>query len=425
MVMIAFLFKGLLRDRSRSLFPILITGSGVAITVLMFAWVSGILNETIETTARFKAGHLKVRTRALNQQQYPNIMELVLTDAGKIQTQLETEFPQVTWKSRIQFGGLMDIPDENGETIAQAPVAGLGIDLMSRDRSEIENLNLSKALAKGNLPQQSGDILLSDDLFEKLGLRLGQSVTYIGSDMNGSMVFYNFRISGTVRFGIKAMDRGAMIASLEDMQDTLDMQDATTEIFGFFKDGFYHAEQASRIRNAFNDSQSATGLFAPVMIRLEDQDNMGDILSYMDVMFSAILIIFIFVISLVLWNAGLMNGIRRYGEIGVRLAIGESKTHLYWSLIIEALILGIVSYILGTAVGLIPAYYLQVHGVDFSAFTQSADLMMSNVMRARITPIIFWIGIIPGVIAPFIGASISGIGIFKRETAELFKELEA
>ncbi len=422
--MIAFLFKGLLRDRSRSLFPILITGSGVAITVLTFAWVSGILNETIETTARFRAGHLKVRTNALNEQQYPNIMELVLTDAGKIKNQLEAEFPHLTWKSRIQFGGLMDVPDKNGETIAQAPVAGLGIDLMSKDRSEIKHLNLGKALAKGNLPQKSGEILLSDDLFEKLGLRLGQSVTYIGSDMNGSMVFYNFKISGTVRFGIKAMDRGAMIASLEDMQDTLDMQDATTEIFGFFKDGFYHAEQASRIRASFNDSQKATGPFAPVMVRLEDQDNMGEMLSYMNAMFSAILIIFIFVISLVLWNAGLMNGIRRYGEIGVRLAIGESKSHLYWSLIIEALILGIVSYILGTAAGLIPSYYLQVHGVDFSAFTQNADFMMSNVMRARITPINFWIGIVPGVIAPFIGAAISGIGIFKRETAELFKELE-
>ncbi len=423
--MISFIFKGLLRDRSRSLFPILITGAGVAVTVLVFAWVNGLLNDVLESSARFKTGHLKVQTRALKEQRHANIMELVLTGSGKIQERLEREFPRLIWKQRIQFGGLLDIPDEKGETKAQAPVFGLGIDLISPGTPEIDHLNLHKSLVKGKLPQEPGEILLSDDLFNKLSLKLDRPVTLISSDMNGSMMFYNFRITGTVRFGIKAMDRGAMIADLADMQDALNMADATTEIFGFFRDGFYHKELIPGTKQAFNQSyQGTTDIFAPVMIGLEDQDDMGKLLEYMNTVFSAILAIFIFVISIVLWNAGLMNGIRRYGEIGVRLAIGESKFHLYWSLIIEAVILGLISYVLGTALGLIPAYYLQVHGVDASAFNQTSSYMMSNTMRARITPINFWIGIIPGVFAPFIGAAISGIGIFRRETAQLFKELE-
>lgn len=423
--MISFLFKGLLRDRSRSLFPILITSAGVAVTVLVFAWVGGILNDTIEMSARFKTGHLKVQTRALMEKRYPNIMELVLTDSGKIRQHLETEFPDLIWKQRIQFGGLLDIPDNNGETVAQAPVLGLGIDILSPGTPEIDHLNLEKALIKGELPRSRRDILLSDDLFEKLPVKLGQPVTLISSDMNGSMTFYNFRITGTVRFGVKAMDRGAMIADLSDMQEALDMLDATTEIFGFFKDGFYHAEAVPELKQAFNRFYyKADDIFAPVMVALEDQDDMGEILSYMNTIFSAILVVFIIVISIVLWNAGLMNGIRRYGEIGVRLAIGESKVHLYWSLIIESVILGLVSYLLGTILGLLPSYYLQVYGVNIEAFMQSSSYMMSNVIRARITPVNFWIGIIPGVIAPLIGAAISGIGIFKRETAQLFKELE-
>ncbi|MBU2647575.1 FtsX-like permease family protein [bacterium] len=423
--MIRFLLKGLLRDRSRSLFPILITASGVAITVLVFAWVGGILHDTVETAARFKTGHVKVRTRALNEQRYPNIMELVLTDAGTIQRKLQTDFPRMIWKSRIQFGGLLDIPDKNGETAAQAPVAGLGADLTSPDSPEIRNLNLKQALIKGALPRQPGEILLSDALFEKLALGLGQNVTYIGSDMNGSMVFHNFTIAGTVRFGIRVMDRGAIIADLADMRQALNMMDATTEIFGFFEDGFYHPEKAAAIKTAFNSAYlAATDIFTPVMVTLEDQDDLGEMLSYMNSIFSAILIIFIFVISIVLWNAGLMNGIRRYGEIGIRLAIGESKTSLYWSMIVEAVLLGVASYLLGTILGLIPAYYLQVHGVDFGYFMQNSSYMMNNIMRARISPINFWIGIVPGVVAPFIGAVISGLAIFKRETAQLFKELE-
>jgi len=423
--MIQFLLKGLLRDRSRSLFPILITSSGVAITVLIFAWMGGLMNDMVETSARFSAGHLKVQTRALKEQRYPNVMELVLTDSKRIQEKLNSDYPRLTWKSRIQFGGLLDIPDKNGETEAQAPVVGMGVDLTSPDPSEIHNLNLNKALVKGALPQKSGDILLSDNLFEKLGLSLRQKVTLIGSDMNGSMVFYNFNISGTVRFGIKQMDRGAMIADIKDIRQALNMMDATTEILGFYKDGFYESQKAQGVKESFNQPYtSASDIFTPIMTTLEDQGDLGEMITYIDTIYSGILMIFIFIISIVLWNAGLMNGIRRYGEIGIRLAIGESKTHLYWSLIIEALMLGLISYILGTALGLIPAYYLQVHGVDMSAFMQNSNYIMSNVMRARITPVIFWIGVIPGIFAPFIGAAISGIGIFKRETAQLFKELD-
>lgn len=424
--MIAFMFKGLLRDRSRSLFPVIITAAGVAVTVLVFAWVGGILNDVVELSARFKTGHMKVQTRALQEKRHPNIMELVLTGSGDIQRGLEKEFPGLIWKQRIQFGGLLDIPDENGDTLSQAPVAGLGVDLLSAETPEIKHLNLEKALVRGKTPRSPGEILLSEDLFEKLELKLGQAVTLISSDMNGSMAFYNFSVSGTVRFGIKAMDRGAMIADLVDMQEALNMQDATTEIFGFFRDGFYHAEQVFGLKETFNRTyQGSDDMFSPVMVALEDQDDMSLILSYMNNVFAVILVIFIFVVSIVLWNAGLMNGIRRYGEIGVRLAIGESKVHLYWSLVIEALILGIIAYLLGTILGLIPAYYLQTYGVDIGDLMQSSSYMMSNVIRARITPINFWIGIVPGVIAPFVGAAISGIGIFKRETAQLFKELEA
>ena len=41
--------------------------------------------------------------------------------------------------------------------------------------------------------------------------------------------------------------------------------------------------------------------------------------------------------SIVLWNAGLIGSLRRYGEIGVRLAFGEDKGRLYRAMIVESL----------------------------------------------------------------------------------------
>ena len=62
--MIKFLLNGLLRDRQRSLFPILIVAIGVWITVFMQAYIEGVLGDIVDSTARFATGHVKTRIRS-------------------------------------------------------------------------------------------------------------------------------------------------------------------------------------------------------------------------------------------------------------------------------------------------------------------------------------------------------------------------
>ena len=141
---------------------------------------------------------------------------------------------------------------------------------------------------------------------------------------------------------------------------------------------------------------------------------------YMPVMVS----VFVIVMSIVLWNAGLIGSLRRYGEIGVRLAMGESKGHLYRSMIGESLILGCIGTVLGTALALILSLWMQEKGINISQLMQSSTLLINDVLRSKITPASFVIGFIPGLLANVLGSSIAGIGIYKRKTAQLMKELE-
>jgi putative ABC transport system permease protein len=135
--------------------------------------------------------------------------------------------------------------------------------------------------------------------------------------------------------------------------------------------------------------------------------------------------IFVLAMSVVLWNTGLMGNIRRYGEIGVRLAMGEAKGRVYRSMIGESLILGLFGSLIGTALGLVLAYVLQANGINFGSLFEKATLLMSTSMRARVTPVSFIIGFVPGLLATLAGALIAGLGIFKRQTSRLLKELEA
>lgn len=424
--MIKFLFKGVIRDKSRSLFPIITVMAGVMLCVVGYSWIKGAEANMIDTSAKFNTGHVKIMSRAYAEEvdQVPNDLAYIGVDA--LIEKLQKDFAGFLWTPRIRFGGLLDIPDAQGETKAQGPVAGMAVDLYSNTGLEAEILSLEDALVRGHIPKNPGEILISEDFAVSLGVKPGDVATLISATMYGSMAITNFTISGTIRFGVAAMDRGAMIADIKDIQAALDMVDSAGEILGFFKDFVYREEIASSVTARFNALyEKEDDEFSPVMDTLRNQTGMAELLDMMSGFGSAMILIFVIAMSIVLWNAGLMGSLRRYGEIGVRLAMGETKTHLYRSMILESLIIGFIGTIFGTILGLTLSYYLQAHGIDYGSLMKNASLVLSNVMRAKVTWFSHVIGFIPGFLATFLGAAISGLGIFRRETSQLIKELEA
>jgi len=422
--MIRFIFKGLLRDKQRSLLPVIVVIIGVWLTVLLQTLMTGVLGDMIDFNARFVTGHLKVMTRAYAERvdQTPNDLALVQTD--QIMQNLNREFPDLEWIERIRFGGLIDAPDDKGETRSQGPAVGWGIDLLSPSSKEIQRMNIQKALVSGTLPTQAGEVLLSDQFARKLRVVPGDRVTLLGSTMNGSMTVYNFKVAGTVKFGSSVLDRGALIADIKDVQIALDMTYSASEILGYFKSGKYDKLAASEDVSRFLKSSDPSDPYAPVMVTLRDQNGLASMVDYMDVISVIIISIFVMAMSLVLWNAGLLGGLRRYGEVGVRLAVGESKGHVYLSMVSESVLIGLVGSAIGSAIALSLSFWVQKHGLDVSGYLKNSSMMMPSVFRTEISPVSFYIGFIPGLFATVIGTALAGIGIYKRKTAQLFKEFE-
>lgn len=422
--MIRFLLKGLLRDRQRSLLPVIVVVIGVFLTVLMHCWITGILGDLIDFNAKFSTGHVKVMTKAYSErvEQTPN--DLALGQTEELTMALRKEYPDMEWISRIRFGGLIDAPDASGETRSQGPAVGWGIDMLTPGSKEMERLNIPSSMVRGAIPQQPGEVLLSDQFAEKLKVAPGDLVTLVGSTMYGSMTVYNFKVAGTVKFGSSILDRGAVIADIRDVQLALDMQDAASEILGYFKNNQYSQVLASATVGRFMAKYSSTDAYIPVMLTLRDQNGLSGMVDYMDVITAIFVVIFVGAMSLVLWNAGLLGGLRRYGEMGVRLAVGESKSHVYRSLLWESILIGLIGSVIGTVLGLSLSFYLQNHGFDVSKMMKNASMMLPGVFRAQVTPAAFYVGFIPGLFATVIGTALAGIGIYKRKTAQLFKELE-
>jgi putative ABC transport system permease protein len=423
--MIRFLLKGLLRDRSRSLFPMLTVFFGVFLSVFFYSFMSGVLADMVKATAHYQTGHLRVMTQAYARDANQNPNDLALIGIGKTLRALRAKYPEMTWTPRILFGGLLDIPDEKGETKTQGPVSGMAVDLFSASSPERKLLDIKKAIVQGRIPGRPGEILIGAEFAKKLKVSLMDTATLISSTMYGSMAMANFRITGTVRFGIAAMDRAAIFADISDIQSALDMHDAAGEILGFFPDDVYHDKEATRMAVSFNhEFKNPRDRFSPQMGTLPGESGLGDYLALIDSMALIIIAIFVVAMSIVLWNAGLMGSLRRYGEIGVRLAVGEDNGHIYKTLILESLMIGIFGSILGTLTGVGVSYWLQVHGLDFGFLFKNSAMMIPSVYHARVTFGSFVIGFAPGIVSTVLGTSIAGIGIYKRQTSQLFKELE-
>lgn len=423
--MIKFIIKGILRDKSKSIIPIAVISVGVMVTVMMSGFLEGIFSDVINQNAKLDTGHVKIMTKpyAENKEQLPN--DLALLEINELIDSLNLNYPDLIWTPRIKFGGIMDVPDASGNTKSQGPGMGLAMSIQNKESGELQRLQLKKSLNKGRLPERSGEIILSDDYATKLNISPGEKITFFGTTMEGSMVFQSFEMTGTVRFGSPLMDKGTFIIDISDAQNMLDMENGTGELLGYFKDNRYDDQKALIISENFNTKfNESKDEYAPMMLTLKDQNGLRESLDMGDAFSGIFIFIFILAMSLVLWNTGLIGGLRRYNEFGIRLALGESKNNVFKLLLIEASVIGTIGSIIGTILGVIFCYYLQEVGIDISEDTANSTIIMPSVMRAYVTPNLFFIGFIPGLFSMLFGTALAGRGIYKRETARLFKELE-
>ena len=425
--MIKFLTKGLLRDRSRSLFPVLVITLTVTLVIFTIGFMKGVMNNLLLDTAVILTGHEKIITRAYNEESQLMPNDLALLDVDQLIHDLNQDYPDFFWSPRITFAGLLDVPDENGETKSQGPVIAFGIDFFSDKSRQVEIWKLESSLVSGKLPENRNDALISSKLANQLNLSAGESVTFIGSTMDNAFTTYNFNVSGTFNLRKGQTDKQMMLVDLSGARLALDMDNAASAIFGFTHSLYYDDESAVTLRTDYNTKSDSLDIFSPFMLALRDGNQMGTMVDISEAMLAIMGGVFLVVVMVVLWNMGLMNGLRRYGEVGLRLAMGESKGQVYRSMISEAVIIGLTGTVIGTGTGLALTYYVQENGIDYTKGIEAlsnSSMVMPNIFYTQVTPDLFYIGFVPGVLATVLGTMLAGLAIYKREMAQLFKELE-
>jgi putative ABC transport system permease protein len=432
--MIRWLLTGILRDKTRSLFPFLVVTAGVGLIIALIGFLEGVFMGMIDMTAHLDTGHLRLVNRPFYEEEHLNPIDRALSGQSAFAAWLkQNSSPEIEWTPRIRWGAIIDVPDAQGETRAQTVALGIAVDLTSPHSPEWQRLALEKSLVRGGLPTRPHEILVGWLLAKDLKLQPGDTVTLIGQTFDGGLAVDNYRVSGLIRFGIFAMDKKMVISRLEDAQFTFYMEDKVTDWLGFFPrrvpfDNYQtHARDIGERLKTLK-AQSPAGWAHdddPMLLSVSDQRNIAEIYDKYLLVRRIIVSVFTLILSLVLWNAGLLNGIHRYGEMGLRLALGETQGGVVFSFACEAFLIGVFGTAAGSLLGGGVVYYLQEVGVNMGDSFAQTGLMLSDVVRGRLTAEAFIYGAVPGLTASVLGALVANVAVFRRSEANLFRELEA
>ena len=432
--MIAFLFRGILRDKSRFLFPFSIVAIGVTLVITLVGFMEGVFMGMIDMTANLDAGHLRLVNKPFYDEEHLRPLDRSLAAQSETLNWLKKNSPEKTrWSPRIRWGALLDVPDKNGDTVSQTPIVGMALDLKDKKSLELKRLRLEESLIDGKIPEQDKEMLMGDQLAKTLNIELNQAVTLLGQSFDGGLVMDNYRVVGLVKFGVSAMDKKMVLIDLADAQDSFYMEDMITDWLGFLP-AQYSLSDYEAIKKNMKQPLSKLIEMPPkswaeddqaILLTIRDQQNIGAIADKFNIIKGFVVGIFTFLMMLVLWNAGILNGIHRYGEMGLRLAFGESHWRVIFNTGIEGLFVGVLGTLAGCIFGGVFAWFLQEAGINMGDSFAQSGLMINDVVRARLTTGAFIQGVIPGVFASVAGNLIASIAIFKRTESNLFRELEA
>ena len=432
--MIRWILQGILRDKNRSLFPFLVVTAGVALVVFTVGFMEGIFMGMIDTTANLDTGHLRLVNKPFYDEEHLNPMDRALTSQNEIRQWLEENSdPKIQWAPRIRWGAIADVPDENGETKSQTPIIGMALDLVSPDSLELERLDLNNALIRGRLPRRPKEILLGYELARTLDVELEQMITLLGQTFDGGLATDNYKVAGLVRFGVFAMDKKMALVDLTDAQDSFYMEDMVTDMLGFFPSHVSYKEYEN-FKTELQSRLNALKLHPPkdwsqddfpIVLSVLDQRNLDNFVEVFHLVKFFFVGIVVLLMVLVLWNAGLLNGIHRYGELGLLLAMGLTHRSLVFLLGVESLFIGVLGSLAGSLIGGGVVYYLQEVGINMGDAFAQTGIMMNDIMLGRVTVESFLLGVGPGLTASVLGSLFASVALFQRSEANLFRELEA
>ncbi len=259
-------------------------------------------------------------------------LDLAIDEVDRIVSTIH-EDPDVGDVSARIYAPVLVAPEEDAFV---ATVVGLSVDSESNPYGVLSGLKH---------PLERGKVLMGYRLAKKIGAKPGQEVAVIGQAADGSLANDLYIVQDIIKCPADIINQSGIVMSLQDAQRLLVMPNQANEIVIRAKTSGKSRDITRRLSQRPRFAAIEVLPWQEIVPELVLILKMSDYVGYF-----ALVIVFVAAIAGIA-NTLMMSTFERVHEFGMLLALGTQPRRIVRMIVCEAIFIGILGVVIGTALG--------------------------------------------------------------------------
>jgi len=358
-------YRDLARNRRRSFFSSLALGMGLALLLLMAAFIQGEMGSAMETSIQLQSGHLQIQAQNYDEVKTSLKWEDLVENPDQAARQIASLEPVSVATPRLFATGIVSVREET------AGVRVIGIDPLSS-----ANDPFREGMVRGEFlsPDDREGILIGLSLADKLGLDAGSRINLSVNTSNGDVTEQPFTIRGIYTTETNAFDNFTVFVPLAKAQAITQAENRASTIFVMLKD----IDQTDAVAAALQSSSYKVLTWAKMNEFILEYENLAS--SYMVILY----LIVLGITATVIVNTLVMAVFERTREIGILSAIGMRSRTIMAMFLAESSLLAVGGILIGLGLGYLATSYLSRNGFNIESIGVTG-MLISNTVYTDLT----------------------------------------
>ena len=285
--------------------------------------------------------------------------------------------------------------------------------------TEVNVSEISESLIEGKFftDGKKNEIIISQEIAEKLKLKLRKKLVLQFQDLNKDIVSASFRVAGIFKTGNNITDLSMLMVNSKDLNRLLGDVTIFHEVAILLDDP---AKQLLTTQDLISKANPNTLVENYRQISPEVQ------LYESQIYISVSILMFIFMLALIfgIINTMLMAVLERSRELGMLMAIGMNKLRVFIMIVLETIMLGTIGAPLGMAAGWLTVKYLNKRGLDFSEYSEGTEAFgIKSFLRPELDGEIYFILMVAVFITALLASIYPALRAIKLRPIEAIRKI--
>ncbi|HKL48581.1 MAG TPA: FtsX-like permease family protein [Desulfuromonadales bacterium] len=368
--------RNLWRNHRRSLLTLTAMVVSSSLLILALGIFSGMLQDMLASATEQYHGHLVV-----SRDGYQDDRDLFSTLApeSELIDRLSEQEGVNGVSPRLRTFGLLSAGESS------RPVELLGV----QPAKEQQVTTLQNKLVAGRyLTEDSGNgALLGRGLAERLDAEIGEQLVFLTQAADGSIGNDLITVTGIFATGDTGHDNSLALVNLNWLQRLVILPGQAHEIALHLEDPLTAPQKAEALEKLLPPELEAIdwGRLMP---------EMNEVIATYDVSRMIIIVILYFATGLGILNTFFMSVMERTREFGILMAMGLRPWRIRILVLLEALLLGVLSLVIGVGLGALLTLYMHEVGIDLSGYITPVTYAGGTILprlTAVFEPANFWL----------------------------------